>query len=75
MEAEDELHGKLKKKHHRREIIVRQHSRGGRSNGNLVAIEFETNRRTKARRSTHSHRSTHLHLRNNGRARTPRLQR
>ena len=59
MEAKDELHSKLKKKHHYREIIVCQHSRGGGSNANLVAAGLGTEEQRQEGQPAHTGRPTH----------------
>ena len=58
MEAEDEIHGKLKISHHR-EIIVCQHLQRGRSNGNLVAAGLGTGKQRHEGQLTHTGQPTH----------------
>ena len=59
MEAEDELHSKLQKTHHHREIIVCQHSRGGGSNGNLVAAGLGTGEQRQESQPAHTGQPIH----------------
>ena len=59
MEAKDELHSKLKKNHHHREIIVCQHSRGGGSNATLVAAGLGTGEQRQEGQPAHTGQPTH----------------
>ena len=59
MEAKDELHSKIKKTHHHREIIVCQRSRGGGSNATLVAAGLGTGEQRHEGQAAHTGQPSH----------------